>query len=329
MLNFRYSENAQIKKLLVEVEALRMIFDEVTTSPALEDNLRRESLLKSSLYSARIEGNPLTLERTQLAVRRLSPLKNIHKLEIDNLLQAYNFLSFEKITKSLSLELISRLHRIVMSNLSPRAGKLRNEAWAVFDASGGVIYLAPPPFKVSGQLSDLVQIGQDLEYPIPVTAAILQFLFEKIHPFADGNGRVGRLISAYFLKVNGYGFRSLVSLEEYIDQHRIEYYDALLPSKDTTLFVEFFLQALVTQARSVWKRLQSGGRLAEDLLLPRRREVLEIIRDHPYCSFDFIARRFLSINPKTLHYDLSQLLKKELVLKIGVSRGVVYKVKGI
>jgi len=53
---------------------------------------------------------------------------------------------------------------------------------------------------------------------------------------------------------------------------------------------------------------------------------LEVIQDHPQCSFDFISRRFPGINPKTLHYDLGQLVKQGLVRKLGVTRGAVYEI---
>lgn len=61
-------------------------------------------------------------------------------------------------------------------------------------------------------------------------------------------------------------------------------------------------------------------------LLPRRQEILEIVGDHPRCSFDYIARRFVGVNPKTLHYDMGRLMKTGLVRKLGVSRGVVYEI---
>jgi len=67
--------------------------------------------------------------------------------------------------------------------------------------------------------------------------------------------------------------------------------------------------------------------LHEDFLLPRRREILEIIKDHPYCSFDFISRRFLNVNPKTLHYDLKQLQEKGFLIKAGKTRGAKYKAR--
>lgn len=62
-------------------------------------------------------------------------------------------------------------------------------------------------------------------------------------------------------------------------------------------------------------------------MLPRRQEILALITDHPRCSFDFIKRHFMGTNPKTLHFDLQWLLRKNLVRKLGVTRGVVYEVQ--
>lgn len=67
--------------------------------------------------------------------------------------------------------------------------------------------------------------------------------------------------------------------------------------------------------------------VSPDLLLPRRREILAIIKDHPESSFDFISRRFSEVNKKTLHYDLGRLIKQGLVQKIGATRGSLYKAK--
>lgn len=64
---------------------------------------------------------------------------------------------------------------------------------------------------------------------------------------------------------------------------------------------------------------------AEDYLLPRRREILGTIKDHPDCTFDLISRRFPLVNPKTLHYDLKQLQEKGFIIKAGKTRGVTYK----
>lgn len=65
----------------------------------------------------------------------------------------------------------------------------------------------------------------------------------------------------------------------------------------------------------------------ESQLPLRRREIFNTIRDHPYSSFDFIRRRFFNVNPKTLHYDLKKLQEQNLIIKVGATRGAVYKTK--
>jgi predicted transcriptional regulator len=100
----------------------------------------------------------------------------------------------------------------------------------------------------------------------------------------------------------------------------------LEPSNNCTGFVEFFLKSLIEQAKKHLPLLSSTAQknLPEDSLMPRRRELLDTIRDHPNCSIDFLYRRFLKINRKTLAYDLSQLQKKGFVKKVGTTRGALY-----
>ena len=328
MLKYKFTETKKIKSLLIEIEALKIVFERVKSLPNVEENLRRQSILKSSLFSARIEGNPLGLEEMK-TISGTRSTAEISKLEIFNLLSAYRYIFSRKAPKNLSLNLIKKLHQITMKNISMEVGKFRSQPWAIFNQAGVAIYLAPAPHRLPKLIQDFIQVNRNLEYGVPIKAAILQFLFEKIHPFADGNGRVGRLISAFIMKSGGYGFRGLVSVEEAIDINREEYYQALEPSRDATLFVEFFLSAFVKQTRIIIDKLgEKQEELPEDMLLLRRQEILAIIRDHPYCSFDFISRRFPVVNPKTLHYDLKQLQEKGFIIKAGKTRGATYKAKG-
>lgn len=325
MLKYRFKETRKIKKLLIELEALKILFGQFKILPQIEENLRRESLLKSALFSARVEGNPLDLGKIKF-ISETEKTDDLKKLEVFNLLRAYRYIRSSKSPQKLNLAFIKKIHQMTMENISSEAGKWRTEPWAIFNQGGVVIYLAPTPFRLPKLMEEFVQMSKNLKEEIPVKAAILQFLFEKIHPFADGNGRVGRLISAYLINNGGYGLRGLVSMEEMIDKNRENYYQALEPLVETTLFVEFFLESLIEQAKSILDKLsEKKEELPEDFLLPRRREILEMIKDHPYCSFDFISRRFLSINQKTLHYDLKQLQEKGFIIKAGITRGVKYK----
>ena len=126
----------------------------------------------------------------------------------------------------------------------------------------------------------------------------------------------------------GYDFRGLIDLEEYLDANRIAYYDLLnLTVKDITPFVEFFINGLVDQSNQVINKLKHQTEDTVDTLLPRRQEILNVIRDHQQVSFDFIRRRFLAVPAPTLRYDLRQLINANLVKKLGATRGAVYSPK--
>jgi len=115
-------------------------------------------------------------------------------------------------------------------------------------------------------------------------------------------------------------------LEEYLEKNRESYYELLaINKKDITAFVEFFLEAVAEQAEKTITGLKDiDQERVEDSLLPRRREILEIIKDHEIVSFDFIKRRFSKVAQSTLHYDLRKLIQGGFVKKLGSTRGVRY-----
>jgi Fic family protein len=308
---YHWEATPRIRQLLIELEAVKLVFDKTPHLPHLEENLRQKSLLKSAVFSARIEN---------IASTESSPKK-----EGQNLVSAYRWVYTSGIVGELKLEIIRELHRLVLRGISSNPGQWRDESWAVFDQSGQVVHLAPAHFEVPELMNTYISHLNSMDENPGIKAAVAQFIFEKIHPFADGNGRVGRLISSYILHLNQYSFRGLAPFEEYIESHRDVYYSTLEPSHNITGFCEFFLEALVTKAQEIIGNIDPlRQETGQDALLPRRREILEIVKDHPHCSFDFIQRRFASVNGKTLHNDLLQLQKGSFIRKLGVSRGVVY-----
>ena len=307
---YQWQLTPRVNQLLIELEAIKLVFNAYPTQPHLELNLHRQSLLRSAVFSARVEGFSDTVS---------SPKKTSQ-----NLLSAYHHLYSVKAPQKLSLSLIRRLHRIVLRR-NATAGNWRSQPWAIFNQSGAVVYLAPPAPEIPLLMDEYIEYLAPLTDHSAVTAALAQFIFEKIHPFADGNGRVGRLISSFLLEKGGYGFRGLAPFEEYIAEHRSHYYAHLEPATDCTGFIEFFLEALVFQLKKDLGKLnQNRQEQPEDALLLRRREILDIVRDHPHCTFDFLRRRFSAVNVKTLHYDLARLREKGFVTKHGETRGVVY-----
>lgn len=252
----------------------------------------------------------------------------MRKREIGNLVRAIRFISSPSTPKRLSLSFIKRLHAIVMNGLGGDAGSFRTEPSAVFTDGGVALYIAPSPMEVKPLLLELVGYIRASKEPIPAVASTAHMWFEKIHPFLDGNGRVGRLLFSYLLSRGEYGMRAAVPFEEYIDEHQQDYYDTLRPNRrNVTPAVEFLLTAMATTAEHTIDELKRP--LQEEdtsLLLPRRQEILDIIRDHRDVSFDFLQRRFIAVPSSTLHYDLKQLLNDKFIKKIGKTRGARYTI---
>jgi len=327
----KYKFNPKISELVQKLEINRQIIDSVQIAPAIEKNIRRESLLKSSLFSAQIEGNPLTFEQTQREL--LVDPKKREKIEIANILKAINWLkrSFKK-GKQLAKKDILELHRITMSQLIPEGdlGRFRREPGAIFNQAGIAVYLAPPAGGIPKLVDQLLgYINSQQEKFAPIKASLAHLSFEKIHPFLDGNGRVGRLLFQAILVKDNYQMKNLVTIEEYLNEHRNEYYYFLdISKKDATNYLEFILEGLWSQTEEIKKVIfQKQQPKPEDSLLPRRLEILNIIRDHKLVSFDFIRRRFLKINPRTLRYDLKKLAEDGFIVKRGKTRGVFYSPK--
>jgi len=315
----------KIKQLLYELDVLKAGYELNPVPVEQIIHLRRASLLKSSLFSARIEGNPLELSDVSEVDQGST---DSHIIEVSNLVSAYEQLS-AIVGNDVSIDPLKALHAKVLDRLSADSGHLRQEESAIYNQAGIAVYLTPAPQNVRTLLTELCAYVNTTKDASPIAAAMAHIWFEKIHPFLDGNGRVGRLLSAYILKKGGYDFSGLVPFEQYLDEHRDDYYYFLgRDRQDVTEFVEFYLTALLAQAKVSLKAANETGKPDKYAnLLPRRAEIMRMIEDHKMISFDFLARRFRAIPTRTLHYDLSQLTKTGLVQKMGSTRGVVYTVK--
>ncbi len=320
----KYILTPKIVVLLQKIEGCRQVIDAVELPPEIELNIRRQSTLKSSLFSARIEGNTLTMDDLPKASSQ-----NQKKQEVLNTLKAINWI-YQRKSRDLSSQGILKIHELAMEGLLDKhdLGRYRTNLEAIFNSAGIAIYLPPRPAVIPSLMNKLITFAStSKEQFIPIKACLCHYSFEKIHPFLDGNGRVGRIILQAVLAKDGYGMRGLLTLEEYLDAHRSDYYQALeAPERDVTDYLEFMLEAIAHTAEEVKKTVLEKKKMeVSDYLLPRRAEILAIINDHKLINFDMIRRRFMSINERTLRYDLKKLVDANLIKKLGTTNGVYYQ----
>lgn len=309
--------------LLSEIEGIRLYAKKNEFQKHVNSTLRRNSFLKSSLYSARIEGNQLS----EISMQEEN--SDVETQEIINIMKTLEYIDTTHISK-IDHTIIRTLHLMIGEGLFPDKGTYRSEVSGIFNKEGMIVYMPPPPTQVVNLLNTLIEYVQnENNFPL-VTAFITHLVFEKIHPFLDGNGRVGRALIPTVLKCKGYDVLFPVTIEEYLDIHREEYYDSLLNGMgDTGRYVEFMLGAYLKQMKKTVEKLEELSQKSPLLLelTARQEEIYSIIREHRSVSLNFVTRRFLKVHERTLRNDLAKLIEKSLVVKVGNTKGVEYRAK--
>lgn len=316
-LDHAFTATPTIQKLLTKLQALSYAANLISVSNDNLEYLRGQSRLTSALFSAKIEGNKITPDSYDTTP------PNLEKLEITNLYSTYNWLYSMPSTIPIDIPLIKLLHKKSMNNLRSDAGQFRVEQSAIFNEYGVAVYLTPP----AQEIVPLMELWLS-KPPQSITDVLMShFQFEKIHPFLDGNGRIGRLLLTQHLRSLGLDFHGLISFEKSIEESRSTYYYHLQNSgSDLTSWIEYLLTEVNKSASLALEKINQPKSVdkKKHRLLPRRQEILLIIQDHSPCSFDFIRRRFMAIPSSTLRYDLLQLQKQHLIEKLGNTRGALY-----
>lgn len=191
-------------------------------------SLRREAVL-----SSRIEGTQTTLADVLAAeVEQLSLVSSPDVEEVRNYVRAYEHGLQRLETLPLSLRLIRELHRILLEGV--RGGKRRPGEFRDYQnfvggtSEANATYVGPPVPEMRECLDDFERFLHDRSLRPLVQAAVVHYQFEAIHPFGDGNGRVGRLLMGVFLTERGLLSEPLLQLSPYIERTRGAYYDGLL-----------------------------------------------------------------------------------------------------
>ena len=225
--------NNEILNKILEIEKYKFALNSVTIPTNLSNKFRKNTKKRSSYASNKIEGNPLTYEQAEIAINS----ENRHFLkpeqEIRNYYLALEFLD-KKLEKkeSLSIKLILEVQRIICEGESDEKIGLRKAMppgflFAVWNDDQAPAYIPPEWNEVPNLLEDLISyINTSADHPL-IKAAVIHYELVTIHPFEDGNGRTARIISSYYLSLNGYGFKSIGSLEEYMAYDINEYYDSI------------------------------------------------------------------------------------------------------
>jgi Fic family protein len=238
----KYTITDEIVTLAAEVAAKA---EALTIHSGMEQNpkLRRINRIKSIQSSLAIESNTLTVEQVTAILdgkRVLAPPTDI--LEAQNAIAAYNrLLEYNPYDVD---DLLSA-HGVLMSGLTAESGMFRSGFVGVARGTE-IVHIAPPAADVSGLIADLLRWAENAAVHPLIKSCVFHYEFEFIHPFADGNGRMGRLWQTLLLSQWKQVFAWL-PVESIVRGRQQEYYAALTRSNDamdSTEFIAFMLSAI-------------------------------------------------------------------------------------
>ena len=294
--------------------------------------MRREAVL-----SSRIEGTHASLtdlyhyESAQLTF--LEPNDDVR--EVHNYVRALDYGLERNQSLPVSLRLIREIHARLMEgvrggNLTP--GKFRRTQNWIGPAGSTLAtaaYVPPPVDEMQNALSDLEKfIHADMELPALARAGMIHYQFEAIHPFLDGNGRMGRLIIILLLHEWDILSQPLLNLSAYFEQYRQEYYDHLLAVSQRGEWEEwlrFFLRGISAQAQDSILRMTrlQGIRTRYEAIVQADRNSVRMA-----AVIDFIfSRPILNLRQMETALDITYVAAKRYVDKL-VEAGILRETTG-
>ena len=332
---------------IIEIELNRYKISLVELSQNVLNKLRKNSKIKSSYASNKIEGNPLSEKQAEEVIEsdeRKHYLKP--EQEVRNYFLALNYLE-EKLNnkEKLSKKLILDVQKLVEKGAPKEKIGLRGPMppgvlFAVYDSkTGNPDYIPPEYSDVPGLLDELIEyVNTTDDHPL-IVAAVVHYQLVTIHPFEDGNGRTARLLSGYIMDLNGYGFNGIGSLEEYFAYDVDEYYDSIqmgLPAlyysgrenpPHPEIWINYFLRMVKLYSRKVCDLQLSSEEedIAGSLSFLKEREkklLVLLISSHRGEFTPIEVSKQLSVTNKTVINRLAVLVKNGFVIPILVNKRI-------
>lgn len=281
-------------------------------------------IVKEANTSSRIEGTQTNMDEALMKKEDIAPEKRDDWQEVQNYIQAMNYAIEDLKNIPISNRLLRKTHEILLSDVrgqSKLPGEFRrSQNWIGGSSLSDAIYIPPTHQEVPELMSDLEKFwhNENINVPHLIKIAISHYQFETIHPFLDGNGRIGRLLITLYLV--GYGLLKKPSLylSDFFEKHKSSYYDALShvrTTNDIGHWLKFFLNAVIETSKSSVLTFQNILKLRNEvqekiLTLGRRAENAQKLINHLY------SNPFVSVNDVAELFDISYNAANDLIKKL-------------
>lgn len=344
------------------IEAAKAMIENAPLVPAWEAKFRDDALARTVHFGTKIEGNDLTKEQAQQVVRLESYIDSrevaqktgilARERDIQEVINYRNVIVWIDQQQQLhsnnlfSEHTLKMLHTLTMQRLIDEkyVGSYRDKQVIVRSATNNQVVFRPPvsveiPFLLQDFFAWMNHPQTQTIHPI-FRAAITHYQLVYIHPFIEGNGRTARAMATLSLYASNYDFKRFFSLEQYFDSDIEKYYQALLSvqqsqNQDLTYWLEYFCYGLALEIDKIYqqvlklsKDLKLKQQLGEQVALTERQIILlELLQNQGQITSQDAQTVLPNVSVDTILRDLKDLIKKGVVDKQGVTKGVIYRLK--
>ena len=278
--------------------------------------LRKVNRIKTLAGTLEIEGNFLGEEKITAILEGKKVLGTVLELaEVNGAIKAYE--KFEEYD-CYALSDLLKAHKILMNEILTKAGTFRKVNVGVGGKSG-VTHVAPPYERVPELMSDLFEwLKNSDEHPL-IKSSIFHYEFEFIHPFSDGNGRIGRLWQSVIL----YNYKkvfSSIATESIVRDYQESYYKALEDSGalgESTPFIEFMLEMILEAIQKVGNEVGNkvGNNLTENQM-----QIVQNMKENSKISAKKLSD-IVGISVRKIEENISKLKEMKMIDRVGGTRG--------
>lgn len=335
--------NPRINTLLEEANHKLGALDALSRQLPNVDYFIRMHVIKEATTSSRIEGTKTSIEEALLADNEVGPERRDDWQEVQNYIAAMNYAVRRLCKVPVSTRLLKETHNILLrkgrgSTKTPGEYR-RSQNWIGGSSLKDAVFIPPSHEEVDPLMSDLEKFlhNDAIDVPHLIRIAIGHYQFETIHPFLDGNGRVGRLLIPLYLVDKGLLTEPALYLSDYFDRHRSLYYDNLMAARtrnDLAQWIMFFLVAVAETCNKGITTLKKIQKLREDVegrrivklgkRLPKAKALVMNLYRNPRVTAAKIAQ-FLDVTPKTANELIQNFIDlRILVESTGYKRNRVF-----
>ncbi len=305
----------------------------------------RTHIAKEATQSNKIEGTQTNIEDVFMPEEEFSGEKRNDWVEVQNYISAINEAVNQLHRLPFSSRLIKQTHKILLQGVRGKhkqPGEYRNsQNWIGGASLNDAVFIPPPYTEINNLMSDLEKFANNMENPLPdlLKIGIIHYQFETIHPFLDGNGRVGRLLITLYLVSKGLLQRPILYISDFFERHRTLYYNNLMRVRthnDITQWLKFFLTGVIETAQKGIQTFDGILKLQKelDILLKslksregNARKLIAYLYDQPVITPAMVSKN-IGLSDASVYKLIRDLEKMDIIKEItGSKRGRIYVFK--